>query len=53
MVDFLLHTLETTDFHAVQTVVCTGLAKLMLAGMLSDERVRRIRSKANCADERL
>lgn len=40
MVDFLLHTLENTENDEVQSVLCVGLSKLMLSGMISDERVR-------------
>ena len=40
MVDFLLHTLENTESDEVQNVLCVGLSKLMLSGMISDERVR-------------
>ena len=40
MVEFLLHTLENTESDEVQSVLCVGLSKLMLSGMISDERVR-------------
>ncbi|KZV97200.1 hypothetical protein EXIGLDRAFT_833051 [Exidia glandulosa HHB12029] len=39
MVDFLLHTLENTESDEVQSVLCVGLSKLMLSGMITDERV--------------
>ena len=40
IVEFLLHVLNGEDAEKVQALLCVGLAKLVLAGMISDERVR-------------
>ncbi|KAF8548053.1 hypothetical protein OG21DRAFT_814500 [Imleria badia] len=39
IVEFLLHVLNGEDAEKVQALLCVGLAKLVLAGMISDERV--------------
>ena len=36
---FLLALLENEESDRVQAILCTGIAKLMLAGMVTDERV--------------
>ena len=36
---FLLHLLETEENEKIQALLCMGIAKLMLAGMITDERV--------------
>lgn len=36
---FLLHLLETEENEKIQALMCMGIAKLMLAGMITDERV--------------
>jgi hypothetical protein len=36
----LLHILNGEDAEKIQALLCVGLAKLVLAGMISDERVR-------------
>ena len=40
IVEFLLHVLENEELEEAQAVVCVGISKLMLSGMVSDERVR-------------
>jgi len=37
--DFLLHTLETEDSPEAQAILCTGICKLLLAGIVTDTRV--------------
>lgn len=37
--EFLTKVFETDESEKVQAVICTGLAKLMLSGMISDEKV--------------
>ena len=39
IVDFLLQLLENEELPRVQALLCVGLAKLMLAGMIAEERV--------------
>ncbi|KAF8424272.1 nuclear condensing complex subunit [Boletus edulis BED1] len=39
IIEFLLHVLSAEDAENVQALLCVGLSKLMLAGMVSDERV--------------
>ncbi|KAH0826785.1 hypothetical protein J3R83DRAFT_5201 [Lanmaoa asiatica] len=39
IVEFLLHVLNGEDAGKIQALLCVGLAKLVLAGMISDERV--------------
>ena len=39
MIEFLLHTFEHTESDEVQSTLVVGLSKLMLSGMISDERV--------------
>ncbi|KAH7929985.1 ARM repeat-containing protein [Leucogyrophana mollusca] len=39
IVEFLLHILSNEDSDRVQALLCIGIAKLVLAGMISDERV--------------
>lgn len=41
IIEFLLHVLNGEDAEKVQALLCIGLSKLVLAGMISDERVRR------------
>lgn len=36
----MLHVLNGEDAEKIQALLCVGLAKLVLAGMISDERVR-------------
>lgn len=42
IVEFLLHVLENEESDEAQAVTCIGIAKLMLSGMVTDERVRNI-----------
>ena len=37
--DFLLQMLDSDDSPEVQAVLCTGLCKLLLAGIITDPRV--------------
>ena len=37
--EFLLHILNVEDGDKVQSLMCMGLAKLVLSGIISDERV--------------
>ncbi|KAI9511024.1 nuclear condensing complex subunit [Russula earlei] len=39
VIEFLLQVLGNEESDKVQTLICTGFAKLMLSGMISDERV--------------
>ncbi|KAH7887136.1 nuclear condensing complex subunit [Phlebopus sp. FC_14] len=39
IIEFLLHILNMEDSDKVQALLCIGLAKLILAGMIFDERV--------------
>lgn len=39
MIEFLLQVLGNEESDKVQALICTGFAKLMLSGMISDERV--------------
>jgi hypothetical protein len=39
IIEFLLHVLDGDDSDKVQALICMGLAKLMLAGMASEDRV--------------
>ncbi|KAH9922432.1 nuclear condensing complex subunit [Fomitopsis serialis] len=39
IVTFLLHLLETEENEKIQALLCMGIAKLMLAGMITDQRV--------------
>lgn len=39
MIDFLLHILSAEESDRVQAVLVIGLAKLVLAGMVGDEKV--------------
>ncbi|KAH7096918.1 nuclear condensing complex subunit [Auriculariales sp. MPI-PUGE-AT-0066] len=41
LIEFLLHTFEHTESPKVQSVLSLGFSKLMLAGMVSDDRVLR------------
>ena len=43
IVTFLLHLLETEENEKIQALLCMGIAKLMLAGMITDERVSGLR----------
>lgn len=45
IVEFLLHVLENEESDEAQAVTCIGIAKLMLSGMVTDERVRTIPEK--------
>ena len=38
MIEFLLQVLGNEESDKVQALICTGFAKLMLSGMISDER---------------
>jgi condensin complex subunit 3 len=40
VIEFLLQVLGNEESDKVQALICTGFAKLMLSGMISDERVR-------------
>jgi condensin complex subunit 3 len=40
IVSFLLHVLENEESDKVQALMCIGIAKLLLAGMIADERVK-------------
>jgi condensin complex subunit 3 len=37
--DFLLQMLDSNDSPEVQAVLCTGICKLLLAGIITDHRV--------------
>ncbi|KAF8494799.1 nuclear condensing complex subunit [Gautieria morchelliformis] len=39
IVEFLLHVLENEESEEAQAVACVGISKLMLSGMVTDERV--------------
>ncbi|KAI0699152.1 nuclear condensing complex subunit [Cerioporus squamosus] len=39
IIEFLLQLLESDESERVQALLCVGIAKLMLAGMVADERV--------------
>jgi condensin complex subunit 3 len=39
IIEFLLHVLDSDESEQVQALICMGLAKLMLAGMASEDRV--------------
>lgn len=39
IVDFLLHLLENEESEKVQALLCAGVSKLMLSGMITDDRV--------------
>lgn len=39
IVNFLLHILSIEDSEKVQALLCIGIAKLLLAGMIGEERV--------------
>ncbi|GJJ15062.1 hypothetical protein Clacol_009337 [Clathrus columnatus] len=39
IVEFLLHILENEESDEVQAVTCMGIAKLMLSGMITDQRI--------------
>lgn len=45
MIEFLTRIFETDESEKVQAVICIGLAKLMLSGMISDENVSTYRSR--------
>ena len=47
IVEFLLHVLENEELDEAQAVVCVGISKLMLSGMVSDERVRSLAGTGN------
>ena len=40
VVAFLLQTLNVEESKSAQALICLGLAKLMLFGLVTDERVR-------------
>ena len=50
--EFLTRIFETDESEKVQAVICTGLAKLMLSGMISDEKARRTleEQRKNCVE---
>jgi condensin complex subunit 3 len=39
VIEFLLQVLGNEESDKVQALICTGFAKLMLSGLISDERV--------------
>jgi condensin complex subunit 3 len=39
VIEFLLQVLGNEESDKVQALICAGFAKLMLSGMISDERV--------------
>ena len=39
MIKFLLQVLGNEESDKVQALICTGFAKLMVSGMISEERV--------------
>ncbi|KAI0696847.1 nuclear condensing complex subunit [Cytidiella melzeri] len=39
IIEFLLHILDNEDSGKVQALICVGISKLMLSGMISDDRV--------------
>lgn len=39
IIEFILHVLDNEESDKVQALLCMGLAKLMLAGMASEDRV--------------
>ncbi len=39
IIEFLLQLLDSDESERVQALLCVGIAKLMLAGMVADERV--------------
>ena len=39
VIEFLLQVLGNEESDKVQALICTGFAKFMLSGMISDERV--------------
>lgn len=39
IIEFLLHILDSEASDKVQALICIGMSKLMLSGMVSDERV--------------
>lgn len=40
IIEFLLNVLSVEESEKVSALICIGLAKLMLSGMIADERVR-------------
>lgn len=40
VISFLMQVLEAEESKAVQALICLGLSKLMLFGLVTDERVR-------------
>lgn len=47
--EFLLHILDNEESDKVQALICIGISKLVLSGMISDDRVspHRSRTKSN------
>ncbi|CAL1698734.1 unnamed protein product [Somion occarium] len=41
IVEFLMHVFENSELDEVQALLCKGMAKLMLSGFITDERVLR------------
>ncbi|KAL1732156.1 nuclear condensing complex subunit [Schizophyllum commune] len=39
VITYLLHTLQNEDSHQIQATLCIGLSKLLLAGLVYDEKV--------------
>ncbi|KAL1742526.1 nuclear condensing complex subunit [Schizophyllum fasciatum] len=39
VITYLLHTLQNEDSHQIQATLCIGLSKLLLAGLVADEKV--------------
>lgn len=51
IVTFFLQTLEVEESPAVQAVLCVGISKLMLAGLVTDPRVRASRPNMRIATD--
>ncbi|TRM63723.1 nuclear condensing complex subunit [Schizophyllum amplum] len=39
VITYLLHTLQNEDSHQIQATLCIGLSKLLLSGLVTDEKV--------------
>jgi condensin complex subunit 3 len=40
IINFLLHVLGNEESEKVQALMCIGISKLLLAGIINDDRVR-------------
>ena len=40
IIEFFLHVLENEESGKVQALLCIGISKLMLSGMITEDRVR-------------